>query len=594
MTVWCRIWCARPIRALRHWLRMWLLACSLVCLSALAAERLAQAPIVLSDRHQPIDVWPAVSVLYDERGQWTLDEVRTRLPQRERPMVPAANFGERRGAVWLVWEIELRSSALGTWLLYVGNPQLDLVDLQVLHDGRPLPEAAQRAGDARPLSWRALPTRTHVLPLDLAPGRYTLVLRVASEGTVIAPIRFVTPDVYHQGEDRVQLVQGISTGVMLCLLLYSLTQWFSLRDALFLYYGLSVFGIGLYLFSYNGLGLQHLWGEHVWVSAVLSPACVLLSALGAFLFIDRVLDIRGLSPLMSRVMHAGAWAAAVSVALLLTDVIGYRSAQQMAKLMGQLPMFLALPFAWMRWRQGDRAAAYVFVGWALYAVGGVTMARLVNGQVPATVYTMHALQVGSLVEMVLWLLVMGMRVEQLRGAAERATRDSDRLRQLADTDALTGLLNRRGLHGAVLPLLARAHPDRQVALYLIDLDGFKQINDRLGHDAGDAVLVEAGVRLRRQVRETDLAARTGGDEFVVLVSDLPDDAAARRIGTALQQALVAPMLLRAGPCVVGATIGYALSPVDGWDVVELMRRADQAMYLGKQAGKGQVRRLAPA
>lgn len=108
------------------------------------------------------------------------------------------------------------------------------------------------------------------------------------------------------------------------------------------------------------------------------------------------------------------------------------------------------------------------------------------------------------------------------------------------------------------------------------------------------MLVEAGVRLRRQVRETDLAARTGGDEFVVLVSDLPDDAAARRIGTALQQALVAPMLLRAGPCVVGATIGYALSPVDGWDVVELMRRADQAMYLGKQAGKGQVRRLAPA
>lgn len=154
--------------------------------------------------------------------------------------------------------------------------------------------------------------------------------------------------------------------------------------------------------------------------------------------------------------------------------------------------------------------------------------------------------------------------------------------------------SRRGLHGAVLPLLARAHPDRQVALYLIDLDGFKQINDRPGHDAGDAVLVEAGVRLRRQVREADLTARTGGDEFVVLVGDLPNDAAARRIGAALQQALVAPMLLRAGPCVVGATIGYALSPVDGWDVVELMRRADQAMYLGKQAGKGQVRRLAPA
>jgi hypothetical protein len=203
-----------------------------------------------------------------------------------------------------------------------------------------------------------------------------------------------------------------------------------------------VFGIGLYLFSYNGLGLQHLWGEHVRVSEVLSPACVLLSALGAFLFIDRVLDIRGLSPRMSLVMHVCAGAAGVALVLLLTDVFGYRAAQQVAKLMGPLPMFLALPFAWMRWRQGDRAAALVFLGWALYAVGAVTMGRLASGQVAATTVTLHALQVGSLAEMLLWLLVMGLRVEQLRGAAEQATRDGDHLRHLAATDALTGLLNR--------------------------------------------------------------------------------------------------------------------------------------------------------
>ena len=550
-----------------------------------------QPQVVLHDRQQVVDPWPAVSVLFDPTGRWTLDEVRQRLSQRGWPGVPASNFGERQGAVWLVIDLVLQPTARGPWLLDVGYPALDLVDLHVLQDGQPVRPAHQRAGDGRPMSWRTMAGRTHVLPLDLAPGAYTLLLRVSTTGSLITPLRLLTAEQFHLREDRVQLLQGLSTGVMLSLLLYSLAQWFSLRDPMFACYGLSVLGMGTFLFSFNGLGLQHLWGERVWVSDVLSPACVLLSALGASLFVERVLDIRSLSPRVAQAMYLGAGVAAVSITLLLTGVIGYREAQQVAKVLGQLPMLLALPFAWTRWRTGDRAAAYVFLGWALYAVGGMTMGQLVVGQVAATDLTLHALQIGSLLEMVMWLLVMGMRVEQVRGAAEIATRDSDHLRRLADTDALTGLLNRRGLHAAVAPLLARAQPQRLVALYLIDLDGFKQINDVQGHDAGDAVLVEVAQRLRRPVRATDLTARTGGDEFVVLVADLPDDAAARRIGRALQAALVAPMALPTGTCAVGATIGYALSPLDGDDLAGLMRRADQAMYQGKQSGKGQVQRF---
>jgi diguanylate cyclase (GGDEF)-like protein len=166
------------------------------------------------------------------------------------------------------------------------------------------------------------------------------------------------------------------------------------------------------------------------------------------------------------------------------------------------------------------------------------------------------------------------------------------LARQAQHDALTALPNRLLLQDRLQQALQFARRTGGcLAVMFLDRDHFKQINDRQGHDAGDAVLVVVGERLRRAVRESDLTARTGGDEFVVLVSDLPDDVAARRIGAALMQALVAPMRLRTGPCEVGATIGYALSPIDGWDVAELMRRADQAMYLGKQSGKGQVRRL---
>ena len=574
------------------WMRVWWgLWWTLLAAAWPAAAWAESPPIVLSDRTRVAEVWPAVTVMFDPDAQWTLEEARRRLPERRVPQVPHSNFGERRDAVWLVWEVDLQPSGHGLWLLDVGYSALDEVDLHVLREGQPLPGAYQQAGDGRPMSARRLPARTHVLPLDLAPGRYTLLLRVATTGGLITPMQLLTPEQYSQREYRVQLLQGISSGIVLCLLLYSLAQWVSLHDRMFAFYSLSIAGLGLFLFSFNGLGLQHVWGEQVRVAEVVSPACVLLSGVGAFLFIDRVLDIRAISPRASWVMQAGAATALGAVVLLLLDVIGYRGGQQASKVLGQLPMFLALPFAWRRWREGDWAAAYMFLGWAGYAAGGMTTAFLLAGHVAATPVTLHALQVCSLVEMVMWLVVMGMRVEQLRGTAEAMTRDGERLRQLAETDALTGLLNRRGLHAAVVPLLAQARPDRLVALYLIDLDGFKQINDRLGHDAGDAVLVESAVRLRQPIRASDLTARTGGDEFVVLVGDLPDDAAARRIGMALQQALVAPIRLRTESCAVGATVGYALSPVDGWDVAELMRRADQAMYLGKQSGKGQVRRL---
>lgn len=560
-------------------------------LLAVACPAEARAGVVeLSDRGRLIEVWPAVTVLFDPGARWTLDEARMHLSERRSPQVPHSNFGERRDAVWLVWDVDLKPSGRGEWLLDVAYSALDEVDLHVLRDGHPLRAADQSAGDGRPMSVRTMPTRTHVLPLDLAPGRYTLLLRVATTGGLITPMQLLTPGHYSQREYRVQLLQGMSSGIVLCLLFYSLAQWVSLRDRMFAYYSLSISGLGLFLFSFNGLGLQHLWGEHVRVSEVLSPACVLLSGAGAFLFIDRVLDIRALSPRMSQIMHAGAATAVVSVMLLLLDVVGYREAQQVSKVLGQLPMLLALPFAWKRWRQGDHAAAYIFMGWTVYAVGGLTTGLLLAGHVAATPVTLHALQAGSLVEMVMWLLVMGMRVEQLRGAAEQANRDGDRLRRLAETDALTGLLNRRGLQAAVAPLLEGSRPDRLVALYLIDLDGFKPVNDRYGHHAGDSVLIEVAARLAAQIRNGDPVSRLGGDEFVIVVSNLPDATAALRIGEKLQQTLKTPIPVQGEACWLGLTIGYALAPVDGCDLGLLLSQADEAMYLGKRAGKQQLRR----
>ena len=158
------------------------------------------------------------------------------------------------------------------------------------------------------------------------------------------------------------------------------------------------------------------------------------------------------------------------------------------------------------------------------------------------------------------------------------------------TDALTGLPNRRGFNDALAAALPHSTPERMLAVYMLDLDDFKQVNDRHGHDIGDELLVEVAQRLRATLRTSDVVARVGGDEFVAMTAGLPSDREAQALGQQLVEAFRAPFQLGSRECSVGLTIGYVLVPLDGEDPVPLLRQADAAMYVGKQSGKSCLRR----
>jgi len=158
-------------------------------------------------------------------------------------------------------------------------------------------------------------------------------------------------------------------------------------------------------------------------------------------------------------------------------------------------------------------------------------------------------------------------------------------------DSLTGLTNRRALYTDGQARLANA-PDRRRALLLLDLDKFKEVNDGLGHHAGDQLLVEVGARLRGQLRGGDLLARLGGDEFAVLLEDAGHEEAAS-VAENLRATLAEPFTPLAGSSAVGSltlhasvSIGIALFPDDGHDLSALLRKADIAMYKAKISGDG--------
>jgi diguanylate cyclase (GGDEF)-like protein len=136
------------------------------------------------------------------------------------------------------------------------------------------------------------------------------------------------------------------------------------------------------------------------------------------------------------------------------------------------------------------------------------------------------------------------------------------------------------LTAALMRAKAREHV---VGVLMLDLDGFKAVNDRYGHAAGDAALREVAARLRRSVRERDMVARTGGDEFVVVLADLAaDEHAAHEAAERIEGAFVEPLTLDGAQMQLHAAVGVACYPADGLELDELLAAADGAMYARKR------------
>jgi diguanylate cyclase (GGDEF)-like protein len=193
-----------------------------------------------------------------------------------------------------------------------------------------------------------------------------------------------------------------------------------------------------------------------------------------------------------------------------------------------------------------------------------------------------------------WWSISGRPITDATGACQgwrgfvaditEARRAEARVTWLAHYDALTGLANRALLQANLERVLAGRRAKERVSLLYIDLDLFKEINDGLGHGAGDAVLIETARRLEHAVRPRDLVARLGGDEFVVL-ADGADAKAAQMIAERILTALAQPIDLDGQTAHVGASIGIATAPGDALNAGDLLRAADVAMYHAKAAGR---------
>jgi diguanylate cyclase (GGDEF)-like protein len=263
--------------------------------------------------------------------------------------------------------------------------------------------------------------------------------------------------------------------------------------------------------------------------------------------------------------------------------VGYVTlAQVVVEYSSLVGMLVVTAGAMVSWRTGFQPARLYLAGQTALFVAVLVTILHSWGVIDWPFIMENGLQSGVAIEVMVFALALSSRLRLMQATQAQLQRRADEAVRVSESDPLTGICNRAGLASKARDLLAM---QRQRTLILIDLDKFKPINDIHGHAAGDAMLVEVARRLKEQLRTSDVVARVGGDEFVVLIVEPHDRAELEVICQRLLVAIGKPLLFHGTTLNVGSSMGLARYPKDGAELAGLLHAADVAMYHVKKNGR---------
>lgn len=470
------------------------------------------------------------------------------------------------GALWLRLALHNPTAVTIEQILVIRYPYLDSVEFYAtLADGTIRSDVA---GARHPVGRTLSPLPAFAL--DLPPGTSVVHLRFETSGVIAAPLELHAPTAFQRSVLRDHLVIGgvLGAGIVLALYLSFLAGGpRDNRHAAFFALALAALGHVLVM---TGIGKVWFWpatGHSTRTLVFIAQGLVV--GTGAWYF-RTVLQAGGVAPWLNRALLAVSMAGFGTMAAPFLPVA----------LVAGLSLFAAalapaglLALALVMWWAGRREAGVLAAGWA------PVQAAMLHGYLHGQGLIGFA-PVANHLGLAAFALLIGVYARELSREAQFAA-------VAAECDPLTGLGNRSRLDRGFRTLVSM-RGEAGVALFQIDLDRFKGLNDTLGHGAGDEALVEVGRRFTAALRADDLVCRTGGDEFVILLPYSGDPGPLSMIAGRLLAAVQEPVRTSAGEWRLGASIGIAEGEA-GADLALLMRSADEALYRVKRAGRNAYR-----
>lgn len=588
----------------------------------LGIGKAAAVTLAVDGRDGSYPLASVVEYLEDRDGSLSVDDLRrpevsARFRRSEHPEHDL-NFGYSPSIYWL--RLNFQAASASAWLLEVAFPSLDRVDAYL--GERPLP---LQAGDQQVFAARPVIHRNLVFPLDLpAAQSFSVILRVQSQGSLTLPLTLWEPTAFATHNLATYAALALYYGALAALFGYNLLIYLATRERSFLEYVLCVAGMAIGQLSLNGFGNQFVWPDWPQWGNIALPTGFAICGLFGAMFTRTFLATRRTAPWLDRAIVA--FIVLFGFTTIAPLFLPYRLSAALVSVFGLSFSLLAVLCGVRCLQRGAPGARFYLLAWSLLLLGVGVMSARNFSWLPTNFVTTYAMQLGSSLEMLLLSLALADRINVMRRAKESAQSDAlaanqqlvtalqesehqlelrvqertqalaeanrqlqaneKLLQQMVHHDPLTGLANRLLLDDRLQHALSKAQRQNSLmAVLLIDLDGFKPVNDTYGHAAGDQLLVMAAQRLLACVREADTVARLGGDEFVVVLEDGKDSSHLERIASTIVHALSEPYPIGRQQLHISASVGIASFPDDGQEALTLLKRADQAMYEAKAAGR---------
>ena len=438
-----------------------------------------------------------------------------------------------------------------------------------------------RGGDSFAHSQRPRPSRYFVFDHDFPSGITTVFMRVETPDPMLLPIYL--EDI--KTADTVQTFENYSYGFvyggMFTLLAYNLMIFFSLKNTRYLYYSLYISAFLAANMAYSGHGFMWLWPDSPRWQAWSNPILMMLFSLAGLLFATRFLNTKRVFPKSHRAVVV------IGAGFLLAELLAVGLGSQVSALLLSFSLVfvfstLMLLLGAAAFFKGNQSAKYFLFGSISHVTGASVTAMTVWGFIPYSTFAYRAVEFGMVADAILLAMALADKfriVQEEKLLAET----------LSKLDPLTSINNRRAFYELVNPIWdVGLRKGRPMSVILLDVDRFKDVNDRYGHTQGDEVLVHIADVLSDEVRSGDFLARWGGEEFVVFLPETPCTTAltiAERLREKIA-ALALPGPLQSQGLTV--SLGAAENNEDNKSLDELITAADKYLYQAKDAGRNQV------
>jgi len=492
---------------------------------------------------------------------------------------PVISLGIGTSPVWLRFTVDNTLDYKVSRRLIIENSWLDHAQLYIIKENKVIHKL--EAGDKYPFFERNINHRFFAFDTDYSPGLYEIYIRAQTPDPMVLPIYFGDIEASAARDKFDGYTYGLFYGILIALLLYNLSLFISIRQARYLYY---VFYLSMFLLmniSYTGHGFEFIWSDSTFAQKWMNPLSISMVSTTGIMFAFSFLNIKKLSPkIFSRTVSFAIAFWSLQLLLFVLDM------QTLAVIIAIISAMLFSIFTFycaiFSFQHGHRDAVYYLIATIATLIGAMITALTVWGIIPYSTLTYRAAEIAVSLDALLLSIALA---EQFR----RAQEERAEAQQLARIDMLTNLNNRRAFDEVSSTLWHNAlRHNHETCIILLDLDEFKNINDTYGHAAGDAVLKEISGVLNTVVREGDVLARWGGEEFIIM---LPQTSlyhatqTAERVRVTIEGLTIKTKL---HDIKTTASLGVAQSTKHTGDLEELIKLADKGLYQAKQAGRNSV------